>query len=634
MTADQQDSGDDAVIVAAFDQAPTMLVLCDGPGLLVRALNRRARAVFGDGVGRPADEAFRHFAGQQFIERMHEVHATGTSFTGHQWRLETGGGDGDRTESYVDFTMSPVRSPDGSVRGVVSALLDVTDAVGVGLDLTTLSSDDRERDDDDLVITLQDALLPPALPLLPGLQIAARYLLGGAGTAAGGDWFDAIPLPDGRVGLVVGDVAGQGPEAALAMAQLRTLLEESLSRGADLVAAVERLDRWAARVPQARATSLCLVLLDPATGTMTYCTAGHPPPLVVESSGHATYLPVSGSSPLGSDGPVTVAHHSLGLGDVLVLYTDGLVQRPGRSPSENTVELLQVVQQSRWSDGSAGPTHHGVGRVCRQVVELLTRVTGFDDDIALLAVERIPTVAPLDLDLSAEQDSVRRVRSRLGDWLGELRVGAMDTMALQHAVGELVTNAVEHAYAGQPATRRGSVRLLADLTPGGVIEVDVTDRGRWRSPDAAGRRGRGLAMAQGLADELTVQRGPRGTRASVRHRPTSAPDFLSVAAEPATARRDGGATFDVTFGAARLELSGPVDRSSAAELRRSLAHVTRGGTAEVLVDLSGVSTLASAGVQVLVEQLTRPEVAIRLLAPMGSPAQHVLDLVQLPYVTA
>ncbi|MCW2765505.1 MAG: regulator of sigma subunit, anti-anti-sigma factor RsbU [Nocardioides sp.] len=631
MAAD--DSGDDDVVLAAFDQAPTMLVLCKGPDLVVSVLNRSARTILGDGVGLPADEAFEQFAGQQFIERLHEVYATGTPYVGHEWRLEKLGTDDADTEVYVDFTMSPIVSSDGTVRGVVSALIDVTDAIGVSLDLRALSSDDRQQEDE-LVTTLQDALLPPSLPILPGLEVAARYLLGGAGTSAGGDWFDAIPLPDGRVGLVVGDVAGHGPGAAVAMGQLRTVLEESLSNGADLVTAVEQLDRRARRVPDAHSTSLCAVVLDPATGSMAYCTAGHPPPIVVESSGSATYLPASGSSPLGSARPVTVAEYTLGLGDVLVLYTDGLVQRPGRSASENTVELLQVVQQSRRGGRAAAAKEQVVQRVCRQVVEMLTRITGLDDDIAVIAAQRVPPVAPLDVGLPAEWASVGEVRALLRAWLGDLWVGAMDTMALQHAVGELVTNAVEHAYAGRASPEQGSVQVRFSLGPDGTIEIDVEDRGRWRSPNADARRGRGLAMARGLADELSVERDALGTRARLRHRPTIAPEFLSVTADAERARASRRRPLEFTFGGAWLALSGRVDRWSAADLRRSLAHITRGGTTHVLVDLSAVSLLASAGVQVLVEELTRPEVSIRLLAPIGSPAQHVLDLVRLPYVTA
>jgi anti-sigma regulatory factor (Ser/Thr protein kinase)/ABC-type transporter Mla MlaB component len=270
--------------------------------------------------------------------------------------------------------------------------------------------------------------------------------------------------------------------------------------------------------------------------------------------------------------------------------------------------------------------------VCRQIVEILTRIAGFDDDIAVIAAERVRPPEPLELVLAAERAAVSEVRARLGAWLGDLRVGAMDTMSLQHAVGELVTNAVEHAYVDAAA---GSVEVRAVLAPGGTVEIDVVDRGRWRTSENGRGRGRGLAMAQGLADELLVERDGDGTRARLRHRPSASPQFLSVSADAAMDRPHvEHGPLEVSVAGPRLTVSGAVDQASASDLRRSIAHITRGGTTEVLVDLTDVSTLASAGVQVLVEQMTRPGASIQLLAPMGSPAQHVLDVVRLPYVTA
>jgi anti-sigma regulatory factor (Ser/Thr protein kinase) len=620
---------DDEAVRAAFEQAPTVLSLCEGPDLVVRALNASARAIFGDGVGLPADQAFRRLAGQQFIERLHEVYATGTPYAGREWRLESPG-TGD--DIYVDFTISPLLGPDGSIAGVVSAMIDVSDAVGVSLDLRALSSDERQHEDD-VVGTLQEALLPSTLPILSGVEVAARYVPGAAGTKTGGDWFDAIPLPDGRVGLVVGDVPGTGPGAAVAMGQLRTLLEESLSSGVDPVAAVGQLDRWVRRVPAARATSLCVVVLDPATGAMAYTTAGHPPPLVVTQPGHATYLQATGGGPLGSGLPVAVAEHHLALGELVVLYTDGLVARPGRSVSENSAELLEVVQESVPSSQPVAAREQVVRRVCRRVVEMLTRITGLDDDIAVIAAQRVPPVAPLDLGLAAERATVRAVRAELSDWLDDARVGALDTIALLHAAGELVTNVVEHAYAGRVSEEQGSLHVRANLAPDGTIEIEVADGGRWRTPDAEGSRGRGLAMAESLVDELRVERHPSGTRARLRHRVTVAPELLTASAAE-TSGADERERLEISFGGARVALAGPIDPASAADLRRSLALVTRGGTTPVLVDLAAVSTLSSAGVQVLAEQLARPESPVRLLAPAGSPAQQVLDLARLPYVSS
>jgi hypothetical protein len=212
-------------------------------------------------------------------------------------------------------------------------------------------------------------------------------------------------------------------------------------------------------------------------------------------------------------------------------------------------------------------------------------------------------------------------------------VGALDTIALLHAAGELVTNVVEHAYAGRVSEEQGSLHVRANLAPDGTIEIEVADGGRWRTPDAEGSRGRGLAMAESLVDELRVERHPSGTRARLRHRVTVAPELLTASAAE-TSGADERERLEISFGGARVALAGPIDPASAADLRRSLALVTRGGTTPVLVDLAAVSTLSSAGVQVLAEQLARPESPVRLLAPAGSPAQQVLDLARLPYVSS
>ena len=117
-----------------------------------------------------------------------------------------------------------------------------------------------------IVAVLQEALLPAALPVLPRARIAARYLVAGQEQAAGGDWFDAIPLADGSVALVVGDVVGHGVAAAAAMGQLRAVLTELLAAEANLGTVLERADAFAARTPALRAATLALAVLDPAGG--------------------------------------------------------------------------------------------------------------------------------------------------------------------------------------------------------------------------------------------------------------------------------------------------------------------------------------------------------------------------------
>src|ERR1700691_1837977 len=145
-----------------------------------------------------------------------------------------------------------------------------------------------------MILMLQDALLPTALPVLPRARVAARYLVAGHEQAAGGDWFDAIPLGNGRIALIVGDVVGHGIAASAAMGQLRA---ELFAAEPDLARVLERATAFAARTAALRAATLAVVVLHPAEGTLRYTTCGHPPPLVIAADGAPRFLESSPTGP-------------------------------------------------------------------------------------------------------------------------------------------------------------------------------------------------------------------------------------------------------------------------------------------------------------------------------------------------
>lgn len=621
-------------VLGAFEQAPSLLAVCEGPDLVITALNEAARQVYGDRVGVAVAVALRGSAAEIALWTEHTFR-TGEPVHGRIWHLE----DDEGTDAWLSFSMVPRYDVDGSVRGVVCQAVDVTEQVRTRARAERHSQELQHRLElaRENLVSLHDALLPEGLPLAPGVQLAARYLLAEDGARAGGDWFDAIALPDGRIVLVVGDVVGHGVRATVAMGELRTLFEERVRSGGDLVGALELLEGRTARVPQARAATVCAALLDPVTGTLTYCTAGHPPPLVISAAGDATYLPVTGSGALGAGLPFVLAEHRLAVDDIVLLYSDGLVERPGRSPVQNTLDLARVAAETVRPDAVAGdrPNEQPVHRLARTAVEQLTAAAGYDDDITLLAAARVPLPEPLEMTVPAFPDTLRAVRQNLGDWLARLGVGQIDELALQHAVGELVSNSVEHAYAPDRPRQEAVVSVTARLLPGGIVEVEVADRGTWRRPGPAGGRGRGLAMASGFSDDLRVSHDEHGTRVVLRQRPSTPVDLLkgsAVAAsppsEPMELRQEGTV----------VELRGALDHRCADELRRRLSHATRGGTIGVVVDLAGVTHLGSAGVQVLYDEMIPRRdddgAGLVLVAPPGSPAQHVLELVRLPYAGA
>lgn len=478
----------------------------------------------------------------------------------------------------------------------------------------------------DVLAQLHDAMLPKGLPVPQRVELAARYLLAEDDSEAAGDWFDAIPLQDGRVVGVVGDVVGSGIEASVVMAELKAVFEEGIRANGDVVAALGLLDRRAARVPEARGATVCAVAFDPVSSELVYCSAGHPPPLLLTAAGDSAYLPTTGAGPLGSGRPLTTGSHRLHEGDLVLLYSDGLVERPGRSPAQNTVELLRVADRAyRSPPDRARAGEHAVERVTREAVEVLTRTSGYTDDIAVLALQVVDPVGPLEVDLPAVPDSVRAARVALGDWLGRLRVSAIDRTALQHAVAELVANAVEHAYPRPDP--RNAVRLGVSLSPEGVVELCVADDGAWSEP-ATDSSGRGLSMAGGFLDDLRVAGRDTGTEARGRHRVRHPAPLQRGTSRGPRAR---GRAAEITIAGAVVHVSGAFDLPSADQLRRAVGRASLGGTRAVTVDLTDVDLLCSAGVQVLHEM--RPSGGDTLVAPMGSPAQHVLDLVGLPYTS-
>jgi anti-anti-sigma factor len=529
------------------------------------------------------------------------------------------------------------------------------DKPGLGRLVRAADAEGGNADRRGIVAELQEALLPTALPVLPRARIAARYLVAGQEQAAGGDWFDAIPLNGGAVALVVGDVVGHGLSASAAMGQLRAVLAELLAAEDDLGQVLRRTDAFAARMPSLRAATLVLVVLDPAAGTLRYTTCGHPPPLVIGVDGKARYLKGTGTGPLGTGSPPVLASSALAPGELVLLYSDGLVERPDQTIAEGMGELAVVAADAAANRALAnlpnkhGPNKHGSNehgadlgaaeRVCQLSVEVLTR-TGHTDDITALAAQWLADpVPPLQLALPSVRSSLTTARDAFADWLSRLDATADDWESLHLAMVEMVTNAIEHAY---PREAPGIIELDATLGSDGSVTCLITDHGTWRPPDPADAdRGHGLMVAGHVVDKLLVSHpAAGGTTVTLRHR-------LRRPAMLASGHQGGHAaypaeppfTVDTSIAAgstARALVGGSVDISTADLLARRLLSVSRGGTVPLVADLTGVTQLASAGVRVLYEvseQLTVHGQELTLVTVRGSTAHLVLELVRLDHVT-
>jgi anti-anti-sigma factor len=496
-----------------------------------------------------------------------------------------------------------------------------------------------------VVAELQRALLPAALPVLSRVRIAGHYLAARSSQQAGGDWFDAIALPAGRVALIVGDVVGHGVPAVAAMGQLRSVLGELLASQPDLRAAIQRADAFAARTPDVRSATLAVADFDPASGGLRYVTCGHPPPLIIEPGGGTRLLPVTGTGPLGTGSEPAVRTAALHPGELLMLYSDGLIQRPHVSIAESIAELRESAEEAIKS-GAGDEGHSPAERVCQHAIATLT-APRYADDITALAAEFVADPVPeMHLVVPAEVASVLRVRKAFAAWLNRIDAATIDANDLLLAVVETVTNAVEHAYRDDEA---GMVGFRAVLREDGNLECQVTDHGRWQRPRmAAGNRGHGLMVAGQVVDMMRISHamppagsepGSRGTVVTLRHRlrrPVSITTDISdqpAEAYSATAFR---MMIDSHGAEPCARVRGPVDGSTADRLAKQLLTACRGGTLPITLDLTGITYLASSGIRAIYqvkEHLMAHQQDLTILAPANSSAQALLDMARLPHVS-
>jgi len=226
--------------------------------------------------------------------------------------------------------------------------------------------------------TLQRALLPESLPDIPGHDLAVRYVAGTQGSVAGGDWYDAFALPDGRFGFVIGDIVGRGIPAAATMGRLRNALRAYAIDGAAPDEVVGRVHRLTDAFEDVSFATFLYLLLDASSGEARYAAAGHPPPLVVPARGEAAYAWLRPGPPLGAPAVAGWPEERLVLeaGSTLVLYTDGLVEAPGRPIGEGLAELARAARA-----GSGG-----VEALTDRILTSLAVDRGWPDDIALLTL--------------------------------------------------------------------------------------------------------------------------------------------------------------------------------------------------------------------------------------------------------
>jgi anti-sigma regulatory factor (Ser/Thr protein kinase) len=402
---------------------------------------------------------------------------------------------GRRIVGVLDLEWDEPVTPDDADRGYLEAL-----AGQAGQALDRARHIEAERS---VAETLQRSVLPDSLPSVPGVQLAARYLPGTHDLAVGGDWFDAVELADARLGLVVGDVVGKGVHAAAKMGQLRNALRAFSVERLKPPSALQRLDRLVDNGLESSFATVIYGVIDLDSGVLRYASAGHPPPVVASPDGRVVALEDGRGLPLGTGLRPKYRQGVVELppGSVLVLYSDGLVERRRRSIDEGIAALCDALGD--------GPTD--VAPLLEHVLERLLGTEERGDDVAIIAA-RVGPVAPrpLDMRVASATRSLPLIRGVLRAWLEGVPLERTATEELLLATWEICANAIEHA--DDPLAEQ--VRVHARVG-GDRLEIVVEDSGTYVPARDRLDRGLGLKLAGALATTLEITPSPRGTRVTL-----------------------------------------------------------------------------------------------------------------------
>jgi PAS domain S-box-containing protein len=329
---------------------------------------------------------------------------------------------------------------------------------------------------------LQRSLLPELSFDAEQLEVAAYYRAGVAGTQVGGDWYDVIDVGAGRTALVLGDVVGRGVRAAAVMGQLRAAVRAYAQLELSPADVLECLDQVVRHLGPEQIVTCLYAVFDPRDRSFTYANAGHLPPLLAPPGEAPVRLDAAVGPPLGT-GAAGMGEHreTLETGALLVIYTDGLVERRGRVIDEGIDQLAEALGAA---SGDAAALVHALVP------------DGSDDDIALLTarVLEAPPERTARYDVIPDRGALRFARAFVTETLAawelpdDLRPDALVI------AGELVTNAVLH---GKPPIelrlRLAQTYLLLEVEDGSAATP------RKLRPTPSDHHGRGLQLTAAIA---------------------------------------------------------------------------------------------------------------------------------------
>jgi serine phosphatase RsbU (regulator of sigma subunit) len=298
---------------------------------------------------------------------------------------------------------APILGPDGEVAWIIHRVEDVTAYVQAhppdplaessfgqwqkveaelyirGQELQRLNEELRQAhaEEREVALALQRAMLY-APDLERHKDLAVRYLPAVGALNVCGDWYDVADISDNRLAAAVGDVVGHGLEAAIVMGMLRSALSAAIRASDGPARALEALGRYAESVEGALGTTAVKVLIDKRARMIVYSSAGHPPPVLLHSDGTTELLDKATDPPLGTmtfDVPRSQAVVTYRPADTLVLYTDGLIERPGEDIDVGLNRLTQALTDC---------VGLGADRMADSILNSLGVTDGARDDVALL----------------------------------------------------------------------------------------------------------------------------------------------------------------------------------------------------------------------------------------------------------
>ncbi|MGP3632740.1 SpoIIE family protein phosphatase [Streptomyces sp. 24-1644] len=373
--------------------------------------------------------------------------------------------------------------------------------VGQSLQRAILFDEERKFATD-----LQSSMLPRHIPGVEGAEIAVRYRTAWSGRDVGGDWYDVIVLPRGRIGLVVGDVQGHDTHAAAIMGQLRIALRAYAAEGHTPATVLSRASRFLAELDTERFATCTYAQVDLATGAVKAVRAGHLGPMVRHTDGRIGWPRLRGGLPLGlatvfADDEYPETRLDLVPGETVILCTDGLVEEPGLDIEVGLDALAEAVR--------TGPAE--AEALADHVTEGLWGRAKSGDDIALLVLRRNPDVGTAQAPRvhqyihQADPEGLADARAALRHSLDHWGLGILAD-DVEVAAGELLGNVLLHTEGGAVVT------LEVLLEPDRRVRLWVNDRSsvrpHRRTPGEAATSGRGLMMIEAVADRWGVE--PRG----------------------------------------------------------------------------------------------------------------------------